>query len=474
MNQPVTLPFWLVLIGGLLALWAIFTSLLVPGVRGFFRRRANRVIDEVNKRLDLKIPSIALTKRQVMIDRLVYDPTVMEEVERQCTEAGIPRDVAVARVRLYAAEVAPAFNAYVYFRFGSWMSRKIVELLYRVRFGYVDEPALAQIDPQASVVFVMNHRSNIDYVLVAYLAVQRVALSYAVGEWARVWPLQQLIRALGAYFVRRGSGDALYRRVLERYVQMAIEGGAAQAIFLEGGLSRDGLMHDPKLGLLDYMLRRFDPRGNRDIVFVPVALNYDRVIEDRTLLALGDPDAERKSGFYAARVVFRTLFSHLWLRIRGKLFRLGYACANFGAPVSLRAYADDRDWTPCRDSREARISRVLELANYLTDRVGELVPVLPVSLVAEVLLRQGTELLSEAELRRQAGVLKDQLAAGGAMIHVPRDDPDYLVTVGLRMLLLRHIVEQQPGGYRVNPDELDILRYYANAIVHLRRAELRD
>ena len=49
-------------------------------------------------------------------------------------------------------------------------------------------------------------------------AAEKAALSYAVGEWARVWPLQSLVRAMGAYFVRRNSKDALYRKVLERYV----------------------------------------------------------------------------------------------------------------------------------------------------------------------------------------------------------------------------------------------------------------
>src|SRR5678816_1454077 len=62
--------------------------------------------------------------------------------------------------------------------------------------GYTDEAALAAIEPSSTVVFVMNHRSNMDYVLVSFLAAERVALSYAVGEWARIWPLQGLIRAM--------------------------------------------------------------------------------------------------------------------------------------------------------------------------------------------------------------------------------------------------------------------------------------
>jgi glycerol-3-phosphate O-acyltransferase len=80
------------------------------------------------------------------------------------------------------------------------------------------------------------------------------ALSYAVGEWARVCLLQSLIRSMGAYFVRRDSHDPLYRKVLARYVHMAVAGGLAQAVFPEGGLTRDGKLQPPKLGLIGYMV----------------------------------------------------------------------------------------------------------------------------------------------------------------------------------------------------------------------------
>jgi 1-acyl-sn-glycerol-3-phosphate acyltransferase len=144
------------------------------------------------------------------------------------------------RIDRYAREIVPSFNAYLYFRVGYWLAKSVARLLYRVRLGYADEAGLAQVDPKSTVVFVMNHRSNMDYVLVAFLAAEQVALSYAVGEWARVWPLQALIRSMGAFFVRRNSGDPLYRTVLARYVAMATEAGVPQALFPEGGLTVDG------------------------------------------------------------------------------------------------------------------------------------------------------------------------------------------------------------------------------------------
>jgi glycerol-3-phosphate O-acyltransferase len=35
------------------------------------------------------------------------------------------------------------------------------------------------------------------------------------------------------------------------------------------------------------------------------------------------------------------------------------------------------------------------------------------------------------------------------------------------MLTLRHLILEEDGSYRANPKELILLKYYANAIVHL-------
>ncbi|MBT8142028.1 MAG: 1-acyl-sn-glycerol-3-phosphate acyltransferase, partial [Gammaproteobacteria bacterium] len=304
MTNTISIPLWLVIIGSVFAVIAFFSHFLFPSVRWFFRRSTNKAIDTANKRLPFKLPNLTLTKRQVLIERLVYDTDVMQAATLHSQSSGEPMSVTMEKVERYAKEIVPTFNAKVYFQFGNWICKKILQLLYRVRLGYSAEEKLANLDDKSSIVLVMNHRSNVDYILVAYLAMQQTALSYAVGEWARVWPLEPLIKSLGAYFVRRGSGNPLYRRVLERYVQMAVEGGVVQAVFPEGGLSRDGNFREPKIGLLDYMLRHYDPDGERDIVFVPVGLNYDRVLEDKNLLSENDPNAVKRSG---RSVVFTTI-----------------------------------------------------------------------------------------------------------------------------------------------------------------------
>ena len=466
MTGTIALPVWIAALTGGLALWAVLYLLLIPGGRWFVRRRVNRLIDELNTRLQLQIPAFQQTKRQVLVDRLVYDREVMDAVETAAQESGVPREVLIRRVERHAREIVPSFNAWAYFRIGYVLARRTVQLLYRVRLGYSDDDALSRIEPDASVVFVMNHRSNMDYVLVAYLAASRSALSYAVGEWARIWPLQTLIRSLGAYFVRRRSGDPLYRRVLARYVQAATTGGVVQAIYPEGNLSRDGRLRQPRLGLISYMLSAFDPDGERDLVFIPVGINYDRVLEDRMLVHELDPESDPYTRTHVVATLLRFVVHQAGLMLGRRWYRFGYACVNFGPPISMRAYVR-RQGTDFRAMEPAaRFEAVDRLGGELLEAVASAIPVVPVPLVATVFARHPGHAMSELEIKAQVHSLIEELQLRGAYVHIPRGDRDYEVAVGLRMLTLRHFVEEAGGLYRASENARDMLRYYANSIEH--------
>jgi glycerol-3-phosphate O-acyltransferase len=463
MAGVVTLPLWLFLLFAVFAAWALAERILMPSVRWMLRRRINRVIDEVNTRLNISVRPFQLTKRAVLIDRLVYDPKVIEAMQAYAVENNMPREVAQAQVLKYAHEIVPAFNAYVYFRIGYWLAERFARLLYRVRVGFADNERLAKIDPEATVVFVMNHRSNMDYVLAAFLAAEQTALSYAVGEWARIWPLQQLVRAMGAYFVRRNSNNPLYRRVLERYVNMATWEGVCQAVFPEGGLSRDGRLQKPKLGIFDYMLRGFDPARGRDIVFVPVGLNYDRTLEDRSLVRRLDPNAPRRSKSFVLRTTFGFIGRNLWLMLRNRWQRFGYASVNFGTPLSARDWCRTHQVSFSALAQEPRFQQVEKLAVELLQRVARLVPVLPVPLVAEALLAApagSSEFDIKAHVYRRIEQLKEQ----GAVVIVPTRTRAHTIDTAFNMLKLRRLALEQDGHYVANPQERELLAYYANSL----------
>jgi glycerol-3-phosphate O-acyltransferase len=464
-SDSVAIPLWLVLAAGLLAAWAFYEHLVLPSLRWMVMHPANQVIDELGSRLRIGIRPFQRTRRQALIHRLLTDPKVQQAAEKYALENKISVLNSLKAVETYAREIVPAFNAYLYFRIGYWIGRGVARALYRVRLGFIDSEGIAKIDADATVVCVMNHRSNMDYVLAGYLAADQAALSYAVGEWARLWPLSALIRAMGAYFVRRNSADELYRRVLERYIAMATEAGVPQAVFPEGGLSRDGRMREPRLGVLDYMLRGFRLEGERDLVFVPVGINYDRVLEDRTLLlAL---DGRRTGRLRTVSNTFGFVLHNLLLVVRNEWRRFGYACVNFGSPVSMREYCRSHGLDFQKLAGEERKQAVARLGGELMGAVGRIVPVVPVALIATLFARDPERALSELELKGEVAGLIERLEASGAHVYVPRSDLDYAISVGLRMLRLRHLVEERDGLFQANPAEAALLAYYANSIAHL-------
>ncbi len=462
----VTIPTWVFIFLVLISCAAILDRVLIPSTRWFLRRRINRVIDEISTRLDIEIKPFQLTKRQVLIDRLVYDTEVNTAIQKQSQEQNIPREVLQAKVLGYAKEIVPSFNAYLYFRIGYWLAKKVARLLYLVRVGVIKIEAYGPVDLKATVVFVMNHRSNMDYILVAFLAAERTALSYAVGDWARIWPLQTLIRALGAFFVRRKSGNPLYRKVLERYVHMATREGVCQAVFLEGGLSRDGRLQPPKMGLIDYMLRNYEPQTDRDIIFIPTGINYDRTLEDRSLLRELDPDAEKRSRWFVVKTTVRFVWRSLIFRMLSRWQHFGYACVNFGSYLSMREYCRRHGIIFSHLDRETRFKEVEKLCRKLMASIKKVIPVLPISLVATVFVQHPEDRLSASDVEGHVNRLIDKIEQHGAPTYMSTRSRVQNIITALNMLKIRRLVIEKDGLYRADPQMLDVLNYYTNSIIH--------
>lgn len=470
MENSITLPTWFFVLLLVTSLVMILDRILLPSFRWYLRRRVNRVIEEVNTRLDIEIRPFQLTRKQALVEQLVYDDKVVEAIKEYADEHKMPKNLVQAKVLRYANEIAPSFNAYIYFRFGYWLSKTIGRLLYRVRVGFYDEDQLQKIDQNSSVVFVMNHRSNLDYILVSFLAAEKTALSYAVGEWARIWPLQALVKSMGAFFVRRNSRNVLYRRVLERYVNLATRAGVCQAVFLEGGLTRDGKLREPKQGFLDYMLRDYHVEIDRDVVFVPVGINYDRVVEDISLVRKLDENASRRSLMFVLKTSLRFVFKTLFMNREKRWLRFGYASVNFGKPIAMREYCREASFDFSSLSQEQRFEQVKKLSNRLMSEVSDVIPVLPVALMCEILLAHQSEWLSEFELKSFAADRIVALEKSGAPIRIKANACDAVLSAAMTMLMGRGFVAKREADHLIQArtESTDILKYYANSITQWR------
>src|SRR3954453_8117854 len=334
---------------------------------GLFARLGRRALLRNRARID----RFKLASRAHVRARLLADATIGDAVGAHAAENGMAERDVWATVDVYVREIVPFFNVIAYYQIGYRVSGWLLNLFYKVSVDFAEPSARERLPRDAVLVYVMNHRSNADYVLVSYALAGQVAISYAVGEWARAFPLEHVFKAFGSYFIRRRFREPLYHAVLERYVQLITREGVTQGIFVEGGLTRDGKLRAPKIGLLDYVLGiGRDPKYAARLHVVPVAVNYDRVLEDRSLLRELEvkEGARRPSRLIQFWEVGRYVGWNLARLFTRQWKRYGRAAGVAGAPVRLDPWSAANRELFSRPKPE-RLARVQSLCDGLLERV---------------------------------------------------------------------------------------------------------
>src|SRR5436305_9647739 len=340
---------------------AVVVAILIAIGFIFGKRHARRF----QRSRRIRIDRFKLKRRHADIELEVFGSReIVDAVHNYARDHHVSTEEAMRQAKVYLREIVPKFNLLAYYRFGRPIARAIMYFLYR---PVVERKPLVDFNETApkgsTVVYIINHRSNADYVLVAHMLFKFVSLSYAIGEWARVWPLNHVFKWFGGYFVRRRYRQPLYHAVLSKFVQTITKHGVTQGIFIEGGLTRDGAFQKPKLGMLDYIVTaKRDPAFDAPLFIIPTSINYDRVLEDRNLTEelLGREDRSTKSEKLNTTLEF--LFKNILRSAIKRFKRYGYAIVTFGTPVSVDAFisAHPEVLAAAFDDRKAALQQFAE------------------------------------------------------------------------------------------------------------------
>ena len=433
----------------------------------------NRVALRAVRRSRSRIDRFKLTKKPFIRETLLADEAIARAVKEHAVENSVDEATTWKRVDHYIDEIVPFFNILTYYKIGLVVSRTLLNFFYKVSAEYAVSPSAVPLPRDAIVIYLMNHRSNADYVLVGYVLSGRVAISYAVGEWARTFPLEYIFKSFGAYFIRRKYREKLYHTVLEQYVQLITRNGVTQGIFLEGGLSRDGKLGKAKIGLLDYVLGvARDPALRNRLYIVPVAINYDRVLEDRSLLRELDAreGRERPPRYVQLGEVLRYVWWNMARLVARRWKRYGRAAVVIGEPFPLASWLDreDRDTGGLFElERTERLSRVQLLSDSVLERIASIVPVTPVSLACAAIQSFDGDFISHDQLLGRMSEMRDVLTELNARVIHREGSVEEIFDRAWRMLQMRRILVMVGAGYSVLPGSRPLVSYYANSISHL-------
>lgn len=351
-----------------------------------------------------EIPNPIPRRRIVVIEGIMAREELKRELQQFAEEQGFSHLEVEQRVRSYLWEIA-ADNNYLTIPFWdvalSWVFGTIYEGLV------FDEKKLEELRPfigKKPIVFVPNHRSHIDYMLLSYLFYQnRVPLPLVcAGSNLSFWPLGPLFRKGGAFFIRRSyEGNHLYARAVQLYIEELLRDKAVIEFFIEGTRSRTGKLLSPRMGIVSTLVESYFRGATDDVLLVPTSVTYESVLEEKSYLAEQSGGLKRNE----SPVDLVQIPRHLNKRY-GKVY------IRFGEVLSLKDYLKNA-------KREQKREKVEEIAYDLTYGINKSSVVTPGSLVAAALLTHPKRVMTPEALTARLEPLIDYLRYKGNHLSEP-------------------------------------------------------
>jgi glycerol-3-phosphate O-acyltransferase len=283
----------------------------------------------------------------------------------------------------------------------------LVTFLFRRIFVGIEAtglPKVADYAKQHPVVLVPSHRSYFDFLILSWLfyANHMVPPHIAARDNMAFGPFGFLFRRAGAFFMRRSFEDPLYKEIFRRYVGYLVREGFTQEFFIEGGRSRTGKSLTPRLGMLSWNIEAFIASGRRDLFFVPVAITYERLVEESSMVDELEGGAKQKESMLAL------------VRARKVLGRrFGSVFVNFGEPISLAQVLEGRrELFQAEENSSAIAGRrafTESLGNEIVERINWAVVANATSVAAAALLGEPRRGMFRGELTKRMGEVVDLL-----------------------------------------------------------------
>ena len=338
----------------------------------------------------------------------------------------------------------------------------------------IDEDGLGRVKRAAAsapVIICPSHKSYIDFLVISWLLYEHgmMAPQIAAGINLSFWPFGSLARRGGAYFIRRQvKGDQVYAAVLRAFVKQLLRDKFPQEFYIEGGRSRTGKLLFPKMGLVSMEVDAWLDGAADDVLFVPVSIDYERLIEAKAYLhelSGGEKPKENLRGLLGAFSVLFRSYERLYVQ--------------FEEPVSLRGVAEARLGPRVADlatDAEARRQLVQAMATRIAFGIGRAVTITPIGLVCAALLSRVGRGLTAGELARRVELLRFMAADGGARFgrDLAGASSDPLLAGPVRDTVRRLVASGQvtaasvagETSYQVVDEKRPVLDFHRNAVIH--------
>jgi len=402
-----------------------------------------------------------LEPRHKVQEAVIGDPRVQAAIRERSLERGRTPERARAEAERMVREIAASMNS----TFLAILNAVVTAVMRRL-FASIEASGLEKVAEYAKrhpIVLVPSHRSYFDFVILStmfygnHLVPPHVAArdNMAFGPFGFLW------RRAGAFFMRRSFDDPLYKEVFRAYVGYLIHAGFTQEFFIEGGRSRTGKTMAPRLGMLTWNVEAFLDGTRRDLFFVPIAITYERLVEEGAMV--GELEGARKRNESIMGLVRARKFLQR---------RFGSVFVNFGEPISLAdALGERRARLAAAAEGDSEKRAFIEgLGNRIAERINWAAVPNATSVAACALLGEQSRGMFRRDLVARMQEIVDLLRLQDVSLTpaLARDEGEFADSVAslLRSDLIRTANDPRGEILYFEESRRRALDLYRNAIVH--------
>lgn len=316
-----------------------------------------------------------IKSQQEMMEKVLYHRNVLDVIQQEITDKGTSEKKLRRKAFGYFREIAADFSI-IYIRFfkatNDYLFRKLFDNIY---YELEDFKRLREASNKGPIILVPSHKSHMDYIIISSLFYQNKMIPPHIfaGSNLTFFPMGKIFRRSGAFFVRRTfKGLNLYASVLKQYLKTLVNEGYTIEFFIEGTRSRTGKVIHPKMGMLKYLIEAIDEGYNKDLVFAPLTVNYDRILEENSYLKEikgKEKTKESTSGFIKSRKLIQRKYGSVYM--------------GFNEPFTLSEVRE-------LFKKEKNITNVddltVELGYYIVKKINETVIATPFAVTTAALL----------------------------------------------------------------------------------------
>jgi glycerol-3-phosphate O-acyltransferase len=405
-----------------------------------------------------------LSHRRTVVDEILLSPSVEKAIDDQARSDKTSTYKAWKKARKFAYEIAADYS-YSFVRIASmalsWFWNQIYDGVDIKHFK-----DLQNVAPDHAVVYVPCHRSHIDYLLLSYVLYQNglVPPHVAAGVNLNLPLVGRLVRKGGGFYLRRSfRSQKLYAAVFNEYFSRILAQGTSVEYFIEGTRSRTGRLLHPKAGMLSMTVRSYLRAPKRPIVFQPIYIGYERLVEGKSYTAELSGQAKKSESLFDLFKVFGILRR-----------RYGRVHVSFAEPIFLDSLLDQHEpaWRDLEDT-ESKPAFLAGLVDQLGDQImthmNEAAHVNAINLLAVALLATPKHAMGRVELQSQLdlylGLLEN--CRYSRRIAYSAKSSSEIVNYGIEMGFLEIIANPLGEIVAVKPDQAVLLTYFRNNASHL-------